>query len=134
MAAQHPAVVREHALLVRDGKIVRGAEPQVPGDWVYVWTRPSEGMAVLYVGATALALAERTRLHAESPVATIGRVRAEQPEALKGDVVVRGFLLAPGSDRQAVKRALVAILAGNPADGDATATAIATAIASRIAH
>lgn len=132
MALQHPAIVREHALLVRDGRVVRGGGAAPEGDWVYAWTRPSDGGRVLYVGATALALAERTKLHLESAIPTIGRVRAEHPEALQGDIVVRGFLLAPGSDRQAVKRALTALLLGGGFEADPTGRPIAEAVAARI--
>lgn len=127
---RHPSILREHAVFVRDGKIVHEGGPRERGDWVYAWTRADAESPVLYVGATALALAERVQLHLESPEPTIGRIRAEHPEALEGEVVVRGFLLVPNSDRQAIRRALAArLLLGMRAEGDPLAADIAETIA-----
>ncbi|MEL6983789.1 MAG: hypothetical protein AAFO29_15295 [Actinomycetota bacterium] len=80
-----------------------------PASWVYVWTRP--GGEVLYVGATGLPLAARVWLHANDERPEVGRVRAHRPDALTGDVIVRGFPVPPELDRGAVRQCLEAMLA-----------------------
>ena len=133
VSPQHPAILREHAILVRDGRIVHEGGPREPGAWTYAWLRPGLGRTPLYIGATGLALGERVQLHLESAEPHVGRVRHEHPEALAGEVIVRGFLLAPGTDRKAVARALEAILRGKEPSGDPIAVAIAHAAAVRLA-
>lgn len=128
----HPAILGEHTILVRDGKIVRDEGPREPGAWVYAWLRPGRDEPPFDVGATGLPLAERVQLHLESAEPLVGRVRAEHPEALHGEVEVRGFLLTPGTDRKAVGRALGAHLAGKAASGDPMHAAIAAALAARL--
>ncbi len=108
---RHPAIVREDRIPVRDGQLVEGPS------WVYVWSRCESPFTPLYVGATGLPPVERTRLHLENADPAIGRVRAQAPDALIGDVVVHAYQLAAGLDRQAVKRALRAQLGGTPTDG-----------------
>ncbi len=81
--------------------------------WIYVWVRPSG--EVLYVGATGLPLAARVWLHANDERPEVGRVRADRPEALVGEVEVRGFGVSAGLDRGAVRRCLESLLA---AQGD----------------
>ena len=112
-------ITDERVVRVRDGEL--GAD----ASWVYVWVGP--GGEVVYVGATSLPPAARTWLHLHHEDPSIGRVRAGHPEALDGEVVVRAFRLAPGLDRQEVKRALMRLRAGGPAqhsDADAAAAAI----------
>lgn len=57
--------------------------------WVYVWIRPSG--EVLYIGATGLPLAARVWLHVNDERPEVGRVRAIRPDALVGEVEVRGL-------------------------------------------
>ena len=79
--------------------------------WIYVWVRPSG--EVLYVGATGLPLAARVWLHANDERPEVGRVRAVRPEALVGEVEVRGFGVASGLDRGAVRSCLESLLASH---------------------
>ncbi len=120
-------IVTEKTVRVRDGEIA--------GDisWVYAWVRPVSG-EVVYVGATALPPGARTWLHLHHDNPAFGRIRAEHPEALEGDITVRAFRLADGLDRQRVKQALLELLAGDTtaADTHGPAHVAAEAIAARL--
>lgn len=86
--------------------------------WIYVWMRADTG-AIFYVGATPLPPAVRTWLHLHDEDPDIGRVRAQRPDALQGEVIVRAFELGPGFDRQEVKRALIRLMKGETGQGPA---------------
>ena len=103
-----------------------------PESWVYVWRRPSG--EVLYVGATGLPPAVRTWLHAHDPDPAIGRVGAEVPEALTGEVEVLGFRVPPEVDRQQVRRCVQAAVDGaaRPADVGDQAWAVAERITAEL--
>lgn len=66
---------------------------------------------MLYVGATGLPLAARVWLHANDERPEVGRVRAARPDALVGEVEVRGFAVAVELDRGAVRLCLEHLLA-----------------------
>lgn len=80
--------------------------------WIYVWTRP--GGEVLYVGATGLPLPARVWLHANDERPEVGRVRAVRPDALVGEVEVRGFAVASELDRRAIRECLEHLLGDDP--------------------
>ena len=68
---------------------------------------------MLYVGATGLPLAARVWLHANDERPEVGRVRALRPDALVGEVDVRGFEVAAWLDRGAVRRCLESLLSAH---------------------
>ncbi|MHC4959396.1 MAG: hypothetical protein ACYTGN_13595 [Planctomycetota bacterium] len=119
-------LVTEKTVRVRDGEIAGHIS------WVYVWMRPQSG-EVVYVGSTTLPPGARTWLHLHHHDPALGRIRAECPEALRGDITVRAFRLADGLDRKAVKAALVAVLDGADAAADEPTLRAAHAIAARLA-
>ncbi|MEM9131680.1 MAG: hypothetical protein AAF962_21450 [Actinomycetota bacterium] len=96
-----------------------------PASWVYLWRRPSG--EVLYIGATGLPPAVRTWLHLSDVDPAIGRVAAEVPEALTGEIEVCGFAVPTGIDRQAVRRGVQALVEGAPRPADIDEDAWATA-------
>lgn len=104
------------------------------GAWVYVW-RTTEG-EILYVGATGIPPRVRAWLHVNDDDPAVGRIRAQHPQILDVSVDVLAFRLGPGSNRQQVKRALTALLAGEEPDADTPVDAVeaAVAVAARIAE
>ncbi len=81
------------------------------GSWLYVWRRPDTG-EIVYVGTTGLPPVVRAWLHINDNDPSIGRIRAVQPDALSGDIVVHAFRVRPDLDRRDVKRALLRLLDG----------------------
>lgn len=118
--------------MAADARIQLTDGTPTPESWVYVWRRP--GGDVLYIGATGLPLAARTWLHLHDPRPEIGRVAAEAPAALLGEVEVLGFAVADGLDRRQVRSALQAVVdqQARPADIDDRAWAEATRIAAEL--
>ena len=114
--ADESLIIDEQAIRVRDGELANGAS------WVYVWL---QGAEVVHVGATALPPAARTWLHLHHDDPKIGRVRAERPDALSGDVTVRAFRLGPALDRHEVKEALITLLEGGTSSNEAAAAIVA---------
>ena len=108
--------------------IVRVAEGELTdvGSWVYVWVKAG---TIVYVGATGLPPEVRTWLHLHHEDPAIGRVRAEHPAALEGQVEIHAYQLDPSVDRQAVRRALTELLnddevpIGDDSEGPAFAAA-----------
>lgn len=90
---------------------IRITEGQLTGDesWVYVWVKDNR---VLYVGATRLPLSVRSWLHLTDADPEIGKIRAQHPEALRGQVTVRGWRLPDSLDRAEVRDTLSASLTG----------------------
>lgn len=94
-------ILEDRSLKVVDGEL------DDAGSWVYAWVA-EEG--VHYVGATGLSPTVRTWLHLHDERPGIGRVRAQQPDALVGRTEVRAFRLAEELDRERVKQAVLARL------------------------
>jgi len=100
-------IVGDQVVKIKDGDLVE------KGSWVYVWIRFGETTEVVYVGATGLPPQVRAWLHLHEEDPRVGRVRAERPDALQGELVVHAFRLDASLDRRRVKNALVTILDGN---------------------
>ncbi|MCP4305596.1 MAG: hypothetical protein GY788_12095, partial [bacterium] len=105
-----PPIIEEQTFEVRDGELV-GSE-----SWVYVWRRPAATGEVVYVGATGLPPPARFWLHLHHDDPRLGRVRAEHPEALAGEVMVSAFRLHPSLEGRFVKGAEVALLEDEQVD------------------
>lgn len=119
----NPLVVDDQTFEIKDGEFVEA------GSWVYVWLRPTVARDVVYVGATGLPPAARFWLHLHHDDPRFGRIRTDHPEALSGDVVVRGFRLDPSLDRKLVKHAVVALLDGEQPGGGLSDETLAAAAA-----
>ena len=105
-------------LSVHDGELAAS------GSWVYVWLRP-DTREVLYVGSTGLPPVARTWLHLHHEDPDVGRVRAQHPEVLSGEVAVYAWSLRADLDRHEVKDALRGLLGhrGTQANSGAAMTA-----------
>jgi len=77
---------------------------------VYAWTVDNDPAVVVHVGATGLPPVVRSWLHVHDDNPDIGRIRAQHPELLCGDVTIRAFQIRSDLDRRAVKNFVVAEL------------------------
>jgi hypothetical protein len=100
---QEPLVSEPVILSVHDGELAASES------WVYVWLRPGT-REVLYVGSTGLPPVARTWLHLHHEDPDVGRVRAQHPGALSGEVAVYAWGIRADLDRHEVRDALRGLL------------------------
>lgn len=99
MAVDAPRIVE-----VRCGRV------QARGSWLYAWVDVNRA-AVVYVGGTGFDPELRAHIHLTDEDPELGRVKAQVPNASKGDFDVLAFPLPDGVDRGRAKQALLAALA-----------------------
>lgn len=91
----------DHRIIqVRNGMVRPG------GSWLYIWV-DINARAVAYIGATGFDPELRAHLHLTDDNSSIGRVKAQLPNAATGEFDVLAFPLPAEADRPNAKRALI---------------------------